>query len=126
MNIIKSLGIVVGFLIAGSAVAEVEKIIVAPDQNEVVLNLTSNPSTGFSWQLKNYDEKLFAKVDHHFIPGEAPLGWVGVPGTEEWKFVLNPEIRKEQAGKSTRVVLQYLRPWKGGETGEEKIYELQL
>ena len=126
MNIIKSLGIIVGFLIAGGAVAEVEKIIVAPDQNEVVLNLTSNPSTGFSWQLKGYDEKLFVKVDHQFIPGEAPLGWVGVPGTEEWRFVLNPKIRKERVGKSTRVVLLYRRPWKGGEIGETKTYEIQL
>ena len=108
-----------------SALAEIQKITLAPNENEVVLKLISRPSTGYSWQLQSYDTKIFNKVDHGFIPGEAPPGWVGVPGTEEWIFVLDPKVRKEQMGRSTRVVLQYRRSWEK-KPHEEKIYEVQL
>ena len=113
-------------LVVSSAFAEVEKITLAQDKNEVVLRLTSNPSTGYSWQPYSYDTKVFKKVDHSFIPGDAPPGRVGVPGTEEWIFVLDPEARKEQAGTSTRIVLQYQRSGEKGEPYEEKNYEIQF
>lgn len=78
--------------------------------------LCSNPSTGFQWsETAQIDGPTLLQQTHHYYqaPGEvdskppAP----GTPGKEEWTF------KALKAGTS-KMYLEYSRPWEGGEKGE--------
>jgi inhibitor of cysteine peptidase len=76
---------------------------------EFVIALGSNPTTGYSWQA-NYDETTLRLVEKTYEPGEAAKeGTVGAGGIEYFRF------QALQAGK-TEITLTYKRPWE-----EEKL-----
>jgi len=67
------------------------------------IELESNPSTGYSWELAGpLDEAIVTSLgsDHEAADGDA----VGAPGTQELSF------RAVGAGTTT-IALQYVRPW---------------
>lgn len=82
-------------------------IAVSPVATEVVLTLPSNPTTGYSWFLVNYDHQLLTPVSHQFIAPESKL--IGAGGYQIFKFHVN------NAGflvpQLTRITLSYLRVW---------------
>ena len=75
------------------------------------VTLCSNPTTGFQWSepAQISDESILEQMDHSFTPPEE--GTPGAAGREEWSL---KALRK---GTST-VLLEYSRPWEGGEEGE--------
>lgn len=52
------------------------------------ISLPSNPSTGFAWSLKPYDEAILAPASpfNEVVPGAREGGAVGVPGQTVWRF----------------------------------------
>lgn len=88
--------------------AKDKKIVVSQQNPTFTIQLSSNPSTGFSWKLVKYDDKLISLVDHKFI---APKNkkMLGAPGYETWTFkAIKAHYYVNQVG---HVVLQYARPW---------------
>lgn len=72
-----------------------------------ILSLSSNPSTGYSWDFnKSYDNKLLElDVNKAYINDEnSNQNIVGQGGRSYWKF------KALQAG-STEIELRYARPW---------------
>jgi len=67
-----------------------------------VVELPSNPTTGFNWFLDNMDEKHFKVESSGFRPAKSKL--VGAPGVAYFDLVPIKE------GKSTLKLLYY-RPW---------------
>ncbi len=71
---------------------------------EFVLALGSNPTTGYGWQ-ESYDESILELVEKTYKPGEATKqGMVGAGGVEYFRF------EPLKTGK-TKITLVYKRPW---------------
>jgi len=75
---------------------------------EFVIALGSNPTTGYGWQV-SYDETMLGLAEKTYEPGEeAKQGVVGAGGTELFRF-------KTLKTGETEITMVYKREW------EEKI-----
>src|SRR5688500_6563929 len=64
-------------------------ILVTVKSPEFSIQLKSNPTTGYSWYLREYDSNLVAPVKHQFqANNEKKL--IGAPGFEVWTFKMKP------------------------------------
>ncbi len=80
-----------------------QAITIGVDQ-EFVIALGSNPTTGYGWQ-KSQDENMLRLVEKKYKPGEeAEEGAVGAGGVEYFRF------KALKTGK-TEITLVYKRPW---------------
>ena len=71
---------------------------------EFVIALGSNPTTGYSWQ-ESHDETLLELVEKTYKLGEeAEQGAVGAGGVEYFRF-------KPLKTGETKITLVYKRPW---------------
>jgi predicted secreted protein len=91
-----------------------KKVDVAVD-DVFTVTLCSNPTTGFEWETPQIsDQAVLQQVDHKFMsPNEGASGESlppGTPGQDVWTF------RTLKSG-SSKVSIQYSRPWEGGEKG---------
>jgi len=80
----------------------------------LVLNICSNPTTGFQWSEvpEISAQNILKQTYHKFTPPET--GKVGTSGSAEWGI----QILKE--GNST-LIWEYSRPWDGGEKAEWSV-----
>ena len=71
---------------------------------EFIIALGSNPTTGYGWQ-ESYDENMLALVEKTYELGkEAKQGLVGAGGVEYFRF-------KTLKTGETEITLVYKRPW---------------
>ena len=87
----------------------VKQITVNPG-SELVVNVPSNPSTGYNWTDPALGTAgVLTQSDGKYV---APTGGaVGTAGTQVWTF-------KASAKGITTVKADYSRPWEGGEKSE--------
>ncbi len=80
--------------------------------DEFVIALEANHTTGYSWQLtEEVDENILSLEGVEYEAGDSEL--VGAPGEEEWTFKAVGEGR-------TELTFKYVRPWETEEAeGEE-------
>lgn len=79
---------------------------------ELIVDLESNQTTGFQWQVAAIsDQAVLGEVSNLYTaPGAgAP---VGAGGIERWTF-------KGLKKGTTRLSMEYSRPWEGGEKAAE-------
>lgn len=85
---------------------------------EFVIAIGSNPTTGYSWQ-ESYDDTMLELVEKTYKPGkEAEQGMVGAGGVEYFRF-------KTLKTGETEITLVYKRPWEE-ETLEEKVFTVNI
>ncbi len=73
--------------------------------DEIVIELDSNPTTGFSWSVvAPTDELIVALESSEYIPDEVPADIAGSGGTEIFRF------RATGVGTTT-IMLEYIQPW---------------
>lgn len=85
---------------------------------EFVIALGSNPTTGYSWH-ENYDEDMIKLVEKTYELGEeAKQGVVGTGGIEYFRF------KTLQIGK-TEIAVTYKRPWEKKEV-EHKVFPVNI
>jgi len=77
--------------------------------DKITVKLCSNPTTGFEWDYEMTIENVLKEEDHDFEPpkGDVP----GAAGIEIWTF-------KAVEKGTTKVQMEYSRPWEGGEKAE--------
>lgn len=52
---------------------------------EFTINLSSNPSTGYSWSVDDtYNKNIISKISNEFVASNSEMS--GVPGKELWVF----------------------------------------
>ena len=71
---------------------------------DIVISLSSNPTTGFDWLLRAFDPSLLEQTDIIFKPG-SPSN-VGSGGVKSYTF-------KAVMNGSTGLTFAYHRPWEG-------------
>jgi inhibitor of cysteine peptidase len=85
---------------------------------EFVIALDSNPTTGYSWQ-ESHDEAILELVEKTYEPGkEAEQGLVGAGGVEYFRF-------KALKTGETNVTMQYKRPWEA-EVIDQKVFTVNI
>lgn len=82
-------------------------LMVKRSQPTFVVTLQSNPTTGFSWALKTYDQNFIRPVSKVFYP--AKNGLIGAGGYEKWTFMVRPNAFV--VPQTTSITLIYSRPW---------------
>ncbi len=75
---------------------------VAPGK-EFVVNLESNPTTGYSW-LESHDEAIIELVEKTYEQDETKTPMVGVGGIQTFNF-------KALKPGTTEIKFSYQRPW---------------
>ena len=95
-------------------------ILVTVDQPQFTIKLPSNPTTGYSWYLREYDSNVVAPVKHHYQGGERRM--MGAPGYEYWYF------RVKHAGfivpQQTLIRFLYARPWQGADNATQVTFRV--
>jgi len=84
---------------------------------EFVIALGSNPTTGYSWQ-ESYDETMLELVGGESTYKESKEGVVGAGGIEYFRF------KALKAGE-TEITLVYKRPWEE-EIVEQKVFTVNI
>ncbi len=85
---------------------------------EFIIALGSNPTTGYSWQ-ESHDETMLELVEKTYKQGEqVEKGLVGAGGVEYFQF----EALKTG---ETKITMSYKRPWET-EVLEEKLFTVNI
>lgn len=71
--------------------------------DEFIIALASNPTTGFAWE-ESHDQGMLSLEEVTYEQDERPEEMVGVGGTEFFRY------KALQAGE-TEIALLYTRPW---------------
>lgn len=89
-------------------------IIVDKDQPVFIIKLVSNPTTGYTWFLHDYDKSVLKPVKHEYVAPKQEQAMPGAPGYELWTF----RVKSEAFAVPQRSVLQmvYARPWEVGQS----------
>lgn len=87
---------------------------------EFTIQLKSNPTTGYAWFLREYDNTLLQPVKHNFKGANTKL--MGAGGFEYWTFRVLP------AGFSVPqqmlIKFVYTRPWQSNADGREVVFQV--
>ncbi len=85
---------------------------------EFVIALSSNPTTGYTWQ-ETHDQTMLELVKSEYEMGEgAKQGVVGAGGTELFRF-------KTLETGNTEITLVYKRAWEA-EILEQKVFTVKI
>lgn len=86
-------------------------IIVQKAQPYFAIVVQANPTTGFSWLLKSYDQKLIKPISRVYVATTPTkkYGFVGGGGYEKWTFAV--KSLAFVVPQTTSITLIYSRPW---------------
>ena len=95
-------------------------IMVSPDQPMFMIKLKSNPTTGYSWFLREYDASMIIPLKHNF---QAPTqNLIGASGFETWTF------KVKSAGftvpQQTTIRMIYARPWQSMDSSTQLVFRV--
>ena len=96
-------------------------IAITADHPQFVVKLKSNPSTGYSWFLRDLDTNLITAVKHEYLPA-ADRKLMGAPGFEVWTFRMKPAAF--QVPQQTLIRIVYARPWEGVEQAAQVVFRV--
>lgn len=84
------------------------------------LDLKSNPTTGYNWFLREYNENLIEPIKREIINNKSKL--IGASIIERWTFKIKPAgfIVPHQ----TTIRMIYARPFQGNEGANQLTYRV--
>ncbi len=95
-----------------------EQTIKVKVNQEFIIALGSNPTTGYDW-LVSYDKSVLKLIETKYEAGkEAKEGMIGAGGVKHFRF-------KALNEGETEVTLTYQRPWEE-EILERKVFEVNI
>ena len=102
------IGLLCFLSLSGTTVAQAAQTYqVMLSQNTFAVTLQSNPTTGFQWSVKQYDESLLTLTTSQFIP-PSNTHLMGAPGQMMFHFAIKKGAVRP---KNTSIQLVYRRPW---------------
>lgn len=110
------------FLVAGcgggvKTYTDAEQTISVGVNQEFIIALDSNPTTGYNWEEK-HDATMLSLVESKYEPDKKAKGLVGAGGTQYFRF------KALKAGK-TEITLTYKRPWETS-IAEQKVFKVDI
>lgn len=95
-------------------------ILVTPDHPQFTLELKANPTTGYSWFLRDYDSKLITPIKHSYQSPKTKL--IGAPGIDVWTFRVNRAAFA--VPQQTSIKMIYARPWQHEANGMQVVFNI--
>lgn len=95
-------------------------IIVDTNQPEFMIQLKSNPTTGYSWFLTFYNAKYIKLVKHRYVRPNTKL--VGASGVEEWSFRVTD--RAFIMPRKLKLQFIYVRPWEAKTVTKTTVFHV--
>lgn len=95
-------------------------IIVTTAAPTFVIKLDSNPTTGYSWFLHEYDKSLIQPVKHEFVAPDTKL--IGAGGYELWTFKVKQDGLT--VPQQTTIRFAYARPWDGSDSASQIAFHV--
>lgn len=95
--------------------------IVSADQDEFIIKLKSNPTTGYSWFLRDYDGALIQPLKHKYI-ASTDRKLMGASGYELWTFKVKPA--GFNVPKITSLRFTYARPWESEDNANQMTFRI--
>jgi len=95
-------------------------IIVTADHPQFKITLKSNPTTGYSWFLREYDASLIKPIKNEYQRPEKSL--IGASGFEVWTFKIKPIGFTVPHQTALRMV--YARPWNKTDPGTQLVFHV--
>jgi predicted secreted protein len=99
---------------------------------QFIVQLHSNPSTGFSWTLDESNGRKLASTAPYLSLNQckyqrsiSPSQIVGAGGREYWLFSVNAEIN-EAAPATQYIYLDYARAWESGKHVKEITFTVDI
>ena len=99
---------------------ETPNISVTKSQAQFTIKLKSNPTTGYSWFLRDYNSKLIAPLNHHFEVPQSKM--IGAPGIEVWTFRVKPDAFV--VPHQMRIRFMYARPWDKSDNATQAVFRI--
>lgn len=90
-------------------------VMVTKAQPVFIIKLKSNPTTGYTWQLREYDKSLITPVRHQYVAPDSKL--MGAPGFDLWTFKVKNNAFVVPHRTTIRLV--YVRPWEENQNAAE-------
>ena len=87
-------------------------------EDEFIIALDSNPTTGYDWEVVSYDLYKLHLEEEKYAPDEKAKGLVGAGGTQYFRF------KALETGKTT-ITLTHKRPWET-EIAEQKVFNVAI
>lgn len=84
-----------------------QTITVTRKSSEFKIQLKANPTTGYTWTTKQFDQQLLTLINYHYIPPSVQMPGAG--GIAEWDFKCNAKAFVKP--QSTIIHLLYARSW---------------
>lgn len=101
----------------GKTYIDAEETIITSVNQEFVVALDSNPTTGYNWE-ESHDATMLGLVNERYSPDEKAPGLVGAGGTQYFRF------KALEAGR-TQITVTYKRSWET-ETAKQKIFNVDI
>lgn len=79
---------------------------VSPSQNSFVVKLKANPTTGFQWNVIQFDKQLMSLTSSQYQKPQSNL--IGAGGQMLFTFTLN---KLKNRPEKTNIVFKYARSW---------------
>ena len=100
-----------------------EKTIIVTEKSPFFeIEQAANPTTGYSWKVKQYDSRLLKLDNSHYLP---PLSQIaGAGGKMIWAFQVNPEAFQQTHPAETNIELVYARSWNLGENPKNVMFKV--
>jgi len=96
---------------------DTEKTISVGIDQEFIIALDSNPTTGYDWE-ESHDPYKLILVEKKYEPDEKAAGLVGAGGTQYFRFT-------SQKTGETEVTFTYKRPWET-DYAEQKVFKVDI
>jgi inhibitor of cysteine peptidase len=94
---------------------------VSSDKPVFVIKLKSNPTTGYSWFLRESNPALFEAVKHQYeAPADKKL--MGASGYELWTF--RAKSAAFAVPQQTTIRFVYTRPWEISENATQLVFKV--
>lgn len=88
------------------------------------IKLSSNPTTGYSWFLQEYNARLLEPVKHVYQAPENKNGLVGAPGFERWTFRV--KSASFVVPQQTKIRFVYVRPWETADSVKQQVFTVTI
>ena len=98
-------------------------LMVSNDQPQFILRLKSNPTTGYSWFLREYNGSLIEPVGHTF-ESSSNKKLMGAPSYEVWKFRVKPG--SFIVPQVTMIRFVYARPWEAEDGSTQLVFKVSI
>jgi len=118
LSLLLALFSITAFAVAPNEKKEKNVIQVREHTAQFMLKQASNPTTGYRWSVKYYDQNLLKLVKTWEQPPVSQV--VGAPGKTLWVFEALPQAFTKP--QTTRIELVYARPWNQEDNPKEVNY----